>query len=49
MFVIKINNIVSSEHSQEIDALAQKDRFIAAGIAADTIQIVEQDGYNPPN
>jgi hypothetical protein len=48
MFVIKINSIDSSCHSQECDALAQKARFIESGIAEIDIAIVEQEEFNPP-
>jgi hypothetical protein len=48
MFVIKINSIDSSCHTQECDALVQKDRFIASGVLEASIEIVESDVFNPP-
>jgi hypothetical protein len=48
MFILKISNIDSSCHTQECDALAQKEIFKALGVDEATIQIVEQDEFNPP-
>jgi len=48
MFVIKINGIESGSHTQDIDAQAQKQRFIDNGMDGAAIEIVEQDTFNPP-
>lgn len=48
MFVIQINSIDSSAHTQECDALAQKQRFIDSGISESAIAIVEKDTFAPP-
>lgn len=48
MFVIKINGIESSAHSNEIDANRQKEIFVSAGIDGANIVIVEQENFDPP-
>jgi hypothetical protein len=48
MWVIKINDVDSSCHTQECDANDQKVRFLVSGVAEADIQIVEQDTFNPP-
>jgi len=48
MWIIKITTIESSCHTQECDALVQKERFIANGVLESDIQIVEQESFNPP-
>ena len=48
MFVVTINSIDRSCHTQECDALAQKQRFIASGELEENIAIVEKDTYAPP-
>lgn len=48
MYVIKINSIDSSGHTQECDALTQKQRFIDSGVSESDITIVEKDTFDPP-
>jgi len=48
MFIIQINEVDSSCHTQECDALVQKQRFIASGELEENIAIVEKDTYAPP-
>lgn len=48
MWVIKINDIESSCHTQEGDANDHKARLIANGIAEEDIEIIEQESFNPP-
>ena len=48
MFIIVINTVDSSCHTQEADALVQKQRFIESEIDAETILIVEKDTFEPP-
>lgn len=48
MWIIKISGIDSSCHTQECDALDQKVRFIENGVDEASIEIVEQDEFNPP-
>jgi hypothetical protein len=48
MWVIKINSIDSSCHTQECDALTQKSIFISSGVLEANIEIVEQNEFNPP-
>lgn len=48
MFVLQINEIDASCHTQECDALAQKQRFIDSGISAETIAVIEKDTFEPP-
>lgn len=48
MFVIQINSIDSSSHTQECDALVQKQRFIDYGVSESDIAIAEKDTFEPP-
>jgi hypothetical protein len=48
MWVIKINNIDTSCHTQECDAITQKVLFINNGILEEAISIVESSEFNPP-
>jgi len=48
MFIIQISEIDSSCHTQECDALVQKQRFIDSGISVEDIAITEKDTFNPP-
>jgi hypothetical protein len=48
MFVIIINEIDSSCHTQECDALVQKQRFIDSGVLEEDIAIIEKDTFEPP-
>lgn len=48
MFVIQINEIDSSCHTHECDALIQKQRFIDSGVSSEDIEIIEKDTFNPP-
>jgi len=48
MFVITINGIDRSRHTQQFDADAQKQRFIDSGISENDISIVEKDTFEPP-
>jgi len=48
MFIVQINEIDSSCHTQECDALTQKDRFIASGVSEENIVVVEKDTFEPP-
>ena len=47
MFIIQISDIDSSCHTQECDALVQKQRLIDAGIAEETLSLVEKATFNP--
>lgn len=49
MWIIKINGIDSSSHTQFNDALLQKERFITNGILENNIQIIEQETFSPPS
>jgi hypothetical protein len=48
MFIVKINSNDSSCHTQEGDALVQKQRFIDSGVSESDISIVEKDTFEPP-
>lgn len=48
MFVIQINETDSSGHTQECDALVQKQRFIDFGVSENDIAIVDKDTFEPP-
>jgi len=48
MFIVQINEIDSSCHTQECDALDQKQRFINSGTLEEDIAIVEKDTFEPP-
>jgi hypothetical protein len=48
MFIIQINEVDSSCHTQECDALVQKQRFIDSGISEEIIEIVEKNTFEPP-
>jgi len=48
MFIIQINEIDSSCHTQECDALVQKQRYLDSGISEEDIEIVEKDTFAPP-
>lgn len=48
MWIVKINSVDSSCHTQECDALTQKDMFITSGVLEASIEIVEQATFNPP-
>jgi len=48
MFIIQINEVDSSCHTQEIDANIQKQRFIDSGVSESDISIVEKDTFEPP-
>jgi hypothetical protein len=45
MFIVRINEVDSSCHTQECDALVQKQRFIDSGISVENIEIVEKDTF----
>lgn len=48
MFIVQINEIDASCHSQECDALVQKQRFIDSGISEESITVAEKDTFEPP-
>ena len=48
MFIIQISGVDSSCHTQEVDALAQKQRFLDDGVAEVDIAIKEKDTFEPP-
>lgn len=48
MFIIQINEIDSSCHTQGCDAITQKQRFVNSGISEEIIEIVEKDTFEPP-
>lgn len=45
MFIVQISAVDSSCHTQECDAIVQKQRFINSGISAEYIEIVEKDTF----
>lgn len=48
MFIVQINEIDSSCHTKECDAITQKSLFIFSGIAEEDIVIIEKDIFEPP-
>jgi hypothetical protein len=48
MFVVIISGNDRSKHTQESDALVQKQRFIDSGVSESDISIVEKDTFEPP-
>jgi hypothetical protein len=48
MYVGKISSGESSCHTQEIDAITQKQLFITSGILEEDITIVEKELFEPP-
>ncbi len=48
MFIVQINSIDRSGHTQECDSLSQKQRFIDSGVSESDISIVEKDTFEPP-
>jgi hypothetical protein len=47
MFIVQINEVDSSCHTQECDATTQKQLFINSGISEETVIIVEKDTFEP--
>lgn len=46
MFIVQINSVDTSRHTLEIDAEAQKQRYLDQGHS--DIEIVEKDTFEPP-
>lgn len=49
MFVVQINGTDASSHSQQEDADRQRDIFVASGIAANAVVIIEKENFTPVN
>lgn len=47
MFIVQINDQDTSSHTQECDAIAQKQRLIEAGITEDSISLMEKNTFSP--
>jgi len=47
MFIVQINNVDCSCHTQSIDAETQKQRYLDSGIAEENILIIEKDTFEP--
>lgn len=48
MFIVQINEEDKSCHTQECDAITQKQMFMDSGISEEDIEIVEKDTFEPP-
>ena len=48
MFIVQINDIDCSCHTQEVDALTQKQILLSLGNIEDDTIIVEKDTFDPP-
>jgi len=49
MFIVRIDGVDSSSHTQEIDAKTQKERLVLSGTEENLIEIVESSEFNPPS